>query len=281
LKSREKIIFLKVVALFSLWFLISLSLFYYFFETAFFHNSLLVFAVIVLFSVAGGYFISFFALKPMFEKNEALDELLKDTLHELNIPISTIKANVSMLKKREKDPKNMKRLERIEEASEKLFSLYEEVDYMIKKEIERASEEMFDAKEVIENEIPHFLDIQKDIEIKSELFSCVVYADRRGFVKMFDNLLSNAIKYNKKGGFVKIVLRDCRLVIEDSGIGMSEEEIFKIFDRYYQSDSNKKGYGIGLHIVKSYCDENMIGLSIKSEKGVGTKFILDLAKIKV
>ena len=217
----------------------------------------------------------------MFEKHEALDNLLKNTLHELNIPISTIKANVSMLKKREKDFKNIKRLIRIEEASQKLFSLYEEMEYMIKKEIERENKETFDLKDLIEEEILHFLDMQKDIDIEKELFSCFVYADRRGFVKVFDNLLSNAIKYNKPNGFVKIILKDCKLIIEDGGIGMSEEEIFMIFDRYYQSDSNKKGYGIGLHIVKSYCDENMIGISIKSEKGKGTKFILDLAKIRV
>lgn len=237
--------------------------------------------VIALLSITGGYVVTLFALKPMFDTAETLDKLLKDTLHELNIPIATINANVSMLKNREKDQKNLKRLKRIEDASKKLLFLYEEVDYMIKKQINRSYEEQFDAKEVIEKEIESFMDIKNGVEILKDIYPCTLYTDKRGFIKVFDNLLSNAIKYNKENGYVRIILKDCKLIVEDNGIGMSEEEIFRIFDRYYQSNNKKEGYGIGLNIVKSYCDENFISIHIESKKSMGTRFILNLSKIKV
>jgi len=281
LKNRQKLIFIRVISLFTLWFFISLFLIYYLLSQGYIQNIFFASFIVAVFSVMGGYAITLFALKPMFDTAETLDKLLKDTLHELNIPIATINANVSMLKSREKDQKNLKRLMRIEEASKKLFSLYEEVDYMIKKEINRSYEEQFDAKDVIEKEIEHFWDIKKNIKIIKDIHSCMLYADKRGFMKLFDNLISNAIKYNKENGYVKIILEDCKLTVEDSGIGMSEEEIFRIFDRYYQSNNKKEGYGIGLNIVKSYCDENFIPIYIESKKNEGTKFILQLSKIKV
>ncbi len=237
--------------------------------------------MVFLFSVTGGYLIAEFALKPMFEATESLDRMLKDTLHELNIPIATIKANVSMLEKKEKDLKNLKRLERIKYSCDKLFLLYQDVDYLIKKQMSLSFKETFDVMDLVKESVKSFKDIAKDLKFETYLESCLIFADKRGFVKVVDNLLSNAVKYNKKNGFVKITLKNCLFVIEDSGIGMSEEEIFRIFDRYYQSNSKSEGYGIGMSIIKSYCDENFIPLHIKSQKGKGTKIVLELSKLKV
>ncbi len=253
--------------------------FYYLLQN--FQNHIFAFLAIFIFSLIGAYFIAEFSLFPLFEATKSLDRLLKDTLHELNIPIATIKANVSMLKKGEKDLKNLKRLNRIEEACDKLFALYQDVEYLIKKEMNLSYKETFEAKEIVLNSLKHFEDIAKDIKIESDLEECLIFADKRGFIKVIDNLLSNALKYNKKGGFIKVSLKNCLLSVEDSGIGMDEEEIFKIFDRYYQSDSKMEGYGIGLSIIKSYCDENFIPLHISSKKGVGTKIVLELSKLKV
>ncbi len=279
MKRKEKTALYKIILFFSVWLFFSMLSFYYLLQN--FQNPLFAFLAIFIFSLVGAYFIAEFSLFPLFEATKSLDRLLKDTLHELNIPIATIKANVSMLKKREKDFKNIKRLNRIEEACDKLFSLYQDVDYLIKKEMNLSYKETFEAKEIILNSLKHFEDITKDIKIESDLEECLIFADKRGFVKVVDNLLSNALKYNKKGGFIKVSLKNCLLSVEDSGIGMDEEEIFRIFDRYYQSDSKMQGYGIGLSIIKSYCDENFIPLHITSKKGVGTKIVLELSKLKV
>ncbi len=226
-----------------------------------------------------GYILSKVALEPLFVTNDLLDKLLKETLHELNIPLSTIYANVSMLKRKEADPRKVTRLERIEKAAENLGELYEDLDYFIKKEIGTVEREPFDLNEVIETSIRKMEEIKGDISIQYHPNSLRVTADRRGSQKCVDNLLSNAIKYNKEGGSVDISVEGGWLVIRDTGIGMDETTLFHIFDRYYQSDLNASGYGIGLHIVKTFCDEHGIEIKIASKPGEGTTFRLHFGAV--
>ncbi|WP_201352665.1 sensor histidine kinase [Hydrogenimonas urashimensis] len=240
-------------------------------------NFLIVTLMLLPLSLLFGYILSKVALEPLFITNDLLDKLLKDTLHELNIPLSTIFANVAMLKRREEDPKKVTRLERIEKAAENLGELYEDLDYFIKKEIGTVERETFDLDRVIESAILKMEEIRGDISIQYTPTGYVVKADRRGCQKAVDNLLSNAIKYNRKKGQVEISGENGWLVIRDSGIGMDETTLFNIFDRYYQSDLSASGYGIGLHIVKTFCDEHGIEIKIDSKAGEGTTFRLNFA----
>ncbi len=61
------------------------------------------------------------------------------------------------------------------------------------------------------------------------------------------------------------------LSVEDKGVGMGPTELLRVHERYYQADDKKDGKGIGLALVKAYCDEEGIDIQIKSEKGVGTQ----------
>ena len=103
--------------------------------------------------------------------------------------------------------------------------------------------------------------------------------DRIGFEKMIDNLLMNAMKYSEKSRPVTVVLEGMVLKICDEGIGMNDAELLKVYERYYQGDSNREGKGIGLALVKSYCDTEGIGIQIVSRKGEGTCVLLDLSQV--
>jgi len=230
-------------------------------------NFLIVMAMLLPLSLLFGYILSKVALEPLFVTNDLLERLLKDTLHELNIPLSTIFANVSMLKRSERDPKRVTRLQRIEKAGENLGELYEDLDYFIKKEIGGVERESFDLGEVIERSISKLEEMAQGISIQYRPLKRVIVADRRGCQKAVDNLLGNAVKYNRPGGSVEIYDEEGWLVIKDTGIGMDETTLFHIFDRYYQSDLSASGYGIGLHIVKTFCDEHAIEIKIDSKKG--------------
>lgn len=221
------------------------------------------------------YIISTFILHPIFETNNLLSTLLKDTLHELNIPLSTIKANTQLLKKNA-NPASLKRVQRIEKSSERLYTLYKEVDYYIKKEIYLVEEEIFDLKETViclSEQISH-LDDSITTSIQGKSF--FIKTDKIGFQKAVLNLLANAYKYNKPNGTIDITFKDKKLFIKDEGIGMSEEAKFHLFDRYYQQNSSSKGYGIGLSIVKNFCDTNGIFISISSTENRGTTISLNL-----
>ena len=75
-------------------------------------------------------------------------------------------------------------------------------------------------------------------------------------------------------------LKNGVLTVKDTGCGIAEDELIKIFDRYYQEDGSKGGRGIGLFLVKEFCDENGVGLFINSKAGVGSEFTLDFDKIR-
>jgi len=281
MEKEDKWVLVKISLFFSIWMFIIFFVIYFILDRFYLSEYLFYLVAIIAFliSLIGGYMLALVFLNPVFETNKFLDRLLKDTLHELNIPVATIKANAQMIKLNPQNPKNIKRIERIQKAADDLLVLYKGMDYYIKREIEQVEKEEFNLKDLTKESLSKFNEIKGDIELISELDDVIVYADKIGFSKILDNLISNAIKYNKKGGYVKVILRDNYLIVEDNGIGMSSDEVFRVFDRHYQADHGKSGYGIGLSIVKSYCDKERIYINIDSEKGKGSKFKLNLKNI--
>ncbi|WP_457602414.1 sensor histidine kinase [Nitratifractor sp.] len=211
-------------------------------------------------------------------QEERLEHLVREVLHEINLPIATIDANLEMLQRRIDEEKARKRLRRITAATRRLKRLYRELAYELRREIAPVEREAFDLAELLEERAEHFLELGRNpIEIDSE--ATPVYADRIGMEQVLDNLLENALKYSEKNATIQIVLRDGELMIRDEGIGMDENEILRVYERYYQSDRQVRGEGIGLALVKRYCDDERIALRIVSKKGEGTSVYLELKRI--
>ena len=220
------------------------------------------------------------AITPLREHFDHLERFSKETLHELNLPINTISANVQMLRKAHSDEKSMKRLERIEVAAQMLQERYNELDYMIKKQSEREKIEQFDLRNVIEERLTFVSSLYPSAEWNVTLEECYVRCDRIGLGKVIDNLIENGVKYSPKHPIISITLRDGTLNICDQGIGMDEITLIHIYDRYYQNDSTMAGYGIGLNLVKRYCDRYGIALHISSRPNEGTCVKLEFKKRK-
>ncbi len=120
------------------------------------------------------------------------------------------------------------------------------------------------------------------IEKNFEAEEVKVIGDHYSVIKIFGQILDNAIKYTEKGG-VKISLQNDEmenviLKITDSGVGISEEYLPRIFDAFSQEEigytRTYDGNGIGLTIVKKFCELNNIDISITSKKGKGTTVAL-------
>jgi signal transduction histidine kinase len=95
-----------------------------------------------------------------------------------------------------------------------------------------------------------------------------------------DNLIENALKYSPADTQVYVRLHGGVLEVADKGVGMDETELVRVFERYYRARSDKEGKGIGLALVKRFCDENDIDVDIVSKKGEGTKVSLHLHKVE-
>ncbi|MBU1098082.1 MAG: PAS domain S-box protein [Bacteroidetes bacterium] len=110
-----------------------------------------------------------------------------------------------------------------------------------------------------------------------------IFADLYSITQIFANLIDNSIKYTKQGfitlSIVENKSNNCvEVTVEDSGIGMTEEYLSSIFEPFVQEEGGYsrrfEGNGLGLALVKKYCDLNNVRIRIESEKNVGSKFIL-------
>ena len=213
-------------------------------------------------------------LDELFKSDEQIQNSIKQTLHELNTPVSTIKLNTKMLLKQSNDEKINQKLNKINKSCEDLFELYNDMEYSIKKEVQNIQKEEVNLDEIIVKSINKFEDIKQDIKIIYKKTDLNIHIDKKGMQKALDNLISNAIKYNKKDGIINIYTKNNSLIIKDTGIGIDMKNIFKIYDKYYQENINNDGYGLGLYTIKTFSDENNIKLSINSKKNEGTKIVL-------
>ena len=225
------------------------------------------------------YFLSKQLLEPLFKSEQKIQDLIKETLHELNTPVATIQLNTKMLQKKITDEKNISRLGRIEHSCENLLNLYSQMEYNIKEQIDIVHCEPFDLGAVIVKSCDKFKDIKKDIKIEFDNISLVINADINGFERVVDNLISNAIKYNKPDGKVIISIKENTLSISDTGIGIDTKNLFHVFDKYYQENSLSGGIGLGLNMIKAYCDKYKIDIKIDSKVDIGTTIYLDLKEV--
>ena len=237
-------------------------------------NIYLIAIIMLCFVALSGVFISKLSVDPLHEYVKNLQALSKETLHELNLPISTITSNSQMLSKSLDDEKAHKRLKRIDTACEMLKQRYNELDYMIKMQTTQDVKETFSLNELIEQRVTFLTNIYPHVEFKLELETTEILNDKTGLCKVIDNIIDNGVKYSQNSNIIDIRLNAKTLEIQDYGLGMDEVALLQIFDNYYQANDNMQGFGIGLSIVKRFCDQNNIDLSFKSLPNSGTTVLL-------
>ena len=281
-KKRDFLISISIIFTFCL--LIILYLNYFFIAKFGLNQENFVYIIVPLLIVGLSIFLGFTnsILKPLFKSDEKLEQSIKETLHELNIPVSTIKMNTRLLEKSLNDEKSLKRLERIKQASNNLLKLYENMEYNIKKEIDKIDKKEFYLDEVIKNSCDKFEDIKNGTKIFITVPNIKVFTDLNGFEKTIDNLISNAIKYNSKiNPEIIISYKDFTLSIFNRGEKIDTNNLLIIFDKYYQENPLNDGFGLGLSMVKEFCDKNKISINIDTKSEEGNFFNLNLKNILV
>ena len=184
--------------------------------------------------------------------------------------------NIETIDTSKLDDKTRKKLNRIETAARTVSLIYQDLTFAVLERHKKEENELLDIEKIVEERVEYFRTIAraKAVSVSLDLKPFRTTMEKRKFVLLFDNLLSNAVKYNKRGGNVSVVLRRGLLRIEDSGIGMSEDIVPYIFDRYRRFTEETGGFGIGLSIVKRIADEYGIAIEIISKEGKGTTFVL-------
>ncbi|MGB4521098.1 MAG: ATP-binding protein, partial [Candidatus Omnitrophota bacterium] len=207
--------------------------------------------------------------------------------HELKTPLTSIKGFVETLLEGALDDKENNRnfLKIIQDHAERLNNLVEDLlslSHLESKEIV-LNKKSLNLRQQLEEVISGFKSQLKkmNVEIKNDLsVSIMVDVDRDRIEQVFTNLIDNAIKFNKEKGFVMIYGEETndkvRITVEDSGIGIPERDIPRIFERFYRVDKARSrelgGTGLGLSIVKHIIELHNGSVGVESTEGFGSKF---------
>ncbi len=218
------------------------------------------------------------------EKQEGIrKQLTSDVSHELRTPLTTIGTHIEAMIEGVWEP-----------TTDRLKSCYEEITRItnLVKDLEQL--------EKVENENLKLnitsVNIAEVIEIITDNFETEIYnknldvsiigtadcilVDKERISQVIINLLSNAIKYTPRYGKIEILIKDSDsdlvIQIKDNGVGISEEELPYIFERFYRADKSRNrktgGAGIGLAIVKSVVHAHGGKVEVTSKKEVGSVF---------
>jgi signal transduction histidine kinase len=235
--------------------------------------ALILISIAVLVFSLSLFFLNRFSL-PFREMNTKLDSFIKDSMHEINTPLSIININIDLFS-RKNEPN--KYLSRIKAASKVLSGIYNDMDYLIKHDKLDFDDEIINLSTFLLERIEYFMEVatMKNIfikhEIKNEIF---IMMNKKQLQLLLDNSISNSIKYSYEKGTVEIKLKNndeiAILGFKDYGVGISN--IDKIFERYYRENKQKSGFGIGLSIVSSIIQKYNIQVKIDSELKKGSTF---------
>ncbi len=137
---------------------------------------------------------------------------------------------------------------------------------------------------------------QKDIMLKvvSEKENIEIYFDKEKMLKILSNLLSNALKFTSEDGVIEISIKETKtppragfieIKVSDNGIGIPEEGLTKLFERFYQVDTSDKmkygGTGIGLALTKELVELHHGSINVTSKLGEGSEFIIELLRGRI
>ena len=227
-------------------------------------------------------------LEVSFEKEK---QFTSDVSHELRTPVSVIISQCEYLLENQKFSKTEKEeIYMILRQAKRMSKLTNEMLMIAREEMnEQHMVEEIDLgllTELVIEELQESAD-QKKIKIKLQKDPDIyIKGDQTLLLRMMINLIQNAINYGKECGHVDIILKDDGKVIKgevrDDGIGISEEHILKIWDRFYRVDKSRSrengGTGLGLSMVRWIVSVHGGKIDVKSKENQGTSFIFQFPK---
>lgn len=230
------------------------------------------------------------------EKDMLREQFAAIVSHELKAPLGAVQQNLFLLMDELSDQiseEQKKRFERMKVKINDLINLIHTWLRVLSVDVKKIQEN-FKATSVnsiiskaIESVQPHA--IRKDIELLSSMQEPVglVYGDEGTLVEVVVNILGNAIKYSRSGSQVSIHAGksgdEILISITDHGIGIAKEDLPYIFNDFYTKNSDKvaeQGSGLGLAIAHRLLDAHQGSISVESELGKGSTFVIHLPSLK-
>ena len=236
-------------------------------------NIMQVLAMVSFLMVIVAWMLSKLFMKPVHQKVQQIERFINDVTHELNTPITSLSmATDQALKLGECTSKT---LNNISISTKQLYDIYRSLTYLNFSN-KRDVAEALNLKKTLEKSVAYYSPLAeiKRIKFDVQLNDTVFAIPEAQATLLFGNLIGNAIKYSSPKSIITMTLKDNALSIKDEGIGIEKSKQKEIFEKFKRGTEYSGGFGVGLSIVKSICDEYGIKITLVSALNEGTQFIL-------
>ena len=217
---------------------------------------------------------------------QSKNDFIANITHEMNTPLTSIKGFAELLAAGALSGETAQRAaQTILLQSERLTNLvasiinYNEIDsddlptYEVN--ASKIAEELLEtlAPAIAERNLTLYTHIEPDVLLMSR---------QERVTEIFGNLIRNAIRYNRDGGSLTVALTKTQFSVQDTGIGIAEEDRERIFDRFFTVDKSHSGknggFGLGLSVVKKLCKKAGWWIGVESEVGKGSTFTVQFSR---
>ncbi|MFW6035893.1 MAG: sensor histidine kinase [Halothermotrichaceae bacterium] len=217
-------------------------------------------------------------LEESFKKQQ---QFVSNASHELRTPISIIQGYAKMLQRWGKEDEDVRdeAIAAIGQETENMKSLVENLLFLARGDSDKIElqQSCFKADELVEDILRETEIITEDINIQRQASDrCWLNADKELIKQMLRIFIDNGIKYTPTGGSISVGVKDTgdmvKFIVKDTGIGISEEDLPHIFDRFYIADKarSRKGTGLGLAIARWIIEQHQGKVDVNSNIGEGT-----------
>ncbi len=220
---------------------------------------------------------------------ESQKQFVSDASHELRTPIAVIQGYAGMLKRWGSEDKEVleESIEAINKEAKSMQDLVQKLLFLSRhdKKTLNLNKVKFNMRPLVEEMVKETkLVIQNRIIDSDKLEDVIVYGDKQSLKQAVRIFIDNAVKYSNDGDTITVNLENdngtCVLSVSDTGIGMKEEDIKRVFDRFYRADGARdgkvEGHGLGLSIAKLIVLNHAGSIKVRSQYKEGSTFTIVL-----
>ncbi len=224
--------------------------------------------------------------------NEKQNQFFADITHEVRNPLHSISGSLEMIELENlPEEKKQEYLQVARRQIQRITRLFEDIKTLQRYEYDESfiTKKEFDLKGLIDNVIQVHAPVaeEKKIKISNNIKrNTKVFADPDKIEQVIENLISNALKYTNEGEISingEEEAQGLSVSVADTGIGISEEHLSRLFDRFYRTDKarsrDKGGTGLGLSVVKGILKAHNSEINVESEIGKGSTFSFSITRL--
>ncbi|MDJ0532211.1 MAG: ATP-binding protein [Xenococcaceae cyanobacterium MO_207.B15] len=258
--------------------------------------------VVMIILIIMSWWLAGVAMQPIRQSYQLLQQFTADAAHELRTPLAAIRATVesSLMMPQIRDIEARETLQAVGRQNGRLANLVADLLMLCRmepqlsvKSFNSIGKEKVSLSDLTQDIAEDFasLAIKSEIKLVTQILvfePLIIIGNYEQLYRLGSNLVVNALKYTNPGGQVRLILsrraKYALLQIEDNGIGISEEDLNKIFDRFYRVNSDRSrhtgGSGLGLSIAQAITQSHQGKIGVESQLGKGSTFTISLPIIE-